>query len=500
MGWLGGVSNWWRGAYDAAGASRHRNTKAGVVTFANDEDKAVTSYGREQIRLECRNLRRNNAIVNGICERFADNVVGSGIIPQAKTSSHEWNERAEAFFAEWCKIADYRQRASLWDLQRQAVTARITDGEIGFVLVENGQLQPIEAERIRTPAEMMNDARVVDGVRVSASGIKTAYYIHNRNDAGAFDGKSFRVIPANDFKHLAAIKRTDQVRGIPELAPVVNSIKDLDEYIEATLLKAKNEAKMFYVVKNAGGAPQIAHQPRRYDNTSTTTPPLQKVATGEIHYMRQNEDLNLIGNQTPGSQFPAFTERIARIIGASFGLPYEFVLLDFSMGSFSSSRAALLQTYRTFENWQRWLISGMLQPIWNWRIAKAIKEGDLPPAPVDGRGVSEWYKVRWQTPEFGWVDPQSENQGHILAINAGASTISEWCGKRGRDSEDVLREKGNDIGMAIMVADQLNAAHPGINITWRDLITTNLPGQITQQQAKQPDQPPKANEAKNEDE
>jgi capsid protein len=183
---------------------------------------------------------------------------------------------------------------------------------------------------------------------------------------------------------------------------------------------------------------------------------------------------------TPGSQFPAFTERIARIIGASFGLPYEFVLLDFSMGSFSSSRAALLQTYRTFEGWQRWLIGGMLQPIWNWRIAKAIKAGDLPPAPVDARGVSEWYKVRWQRPEFGWVDPQSENQGHILAINAGASTLSEWCGKRGRDAEDVLHEKGADITTAIKVAESINAAH-GTNLTWRDLIVTNMPGQVVNQ-------------------
>jgi hypothetical protein len=124
-----------------------------------------------------------------------------------------------------------------------------------------------------------------------------------------------------------------------------------------------------------------------------------------------------------------------------------------------------------------------LQPVWNWRIAKAIKEGQLPPAPVDARGVSEWYKVRWQTPEFGWVDPQSENQGHILAINAGASSLTEWCGKRGRDAEDVLREKGADINNAIIIADEINKANPGAAVTWRDMITTNLPGQLTKQQA-----------------
>jgi len=486
MGWFSS----WFGAYDASNATRHRPTKAGTVSFAEDEDKAAGSHGREQLRLECRDLRRNNALIAGLCERFADNVVGSGIVPQAKTSSHEWNEAAEAYFAEWSKIADYRQRVNLWELQRLAVMARLTDGEMGFVLVDNGQLQPVEAERIRTPSGMNNDRLIVDGIRLSQSGIKTAYYVHNRNAGGSFDGTDYRIIGANDFKHLASIKRTDQVRGIPDLAPVVNSVKDLDEYISATLLKAKNEAKLFYVVKNQGGAPQITQQPRRYDATSTTEKPLEKVRTGEIHYLRTNEDMHAIKSDTPGSQFPAFTERIARIIGAALGLPYEFVLLDFSMGSFSSSRAALLQTYRTFENWQRWIINGMLQPVWNWRIAKAIKEGDLPAAPVDSRGVSEWYRVRWQTPEFGWVDPQSENQGHILAINAGASTLSEWCGKRGRDAEDVLREKGHDIATAIEVTNALNSKY-GMNLTWRDLITTNLPGQVTKDNGagSQADQP-----------
>jgi lambda family phage portal protein len=480
----------WFGAYDGSNSSRHRPTKAGVVSFAEDEDKAAGSYGREQLRLECRDLRRNNALIAGLCERFADNVVGAGIVPQAKTSDHAWNEAAEAYFAEWSKIADYRQRVTLWDLQRLAVMARLTDGEIGFVLVENGQLQPIEAERIRTPSDRISDLQIVDGVRVTDTGIKVAYYVHNRNSHGTIDGKNYRSISANDFKHLASIKRTDQVRGIPDLAPVVNAVKDLDEYIGATLLKAKNEAKMFYVVKNQGGAPQIMQQPRRYDTTNNAERPLEKVQTGEIHYLRTNEEMTPIGSNTPGNQFPAFTERIVRIVGAALGLPYEFVMLDFSMGSFSSSRAALLQTYRTFESWQRWLINGMLQPIWNWRIAKAIKEGELPPAPVDSRGVSEWYKVRWQTPEFGWVDPQAENQGHILAINAGASTLSEWCGKRGRDAEDVLREKGHDIATAIEVANSINKQY-GTTLTWRDLIITNLPGQVSKQQGagSEADQP-----------
>lgn len=483
MSFFGNLFNWttgsgW-GAYDASQSTRHRTTKAGYVSFAQDEDTAVTQTGRENIRLECRDLRRNNAVVAGICERFADNVVGNGITPQAKTSSEEWNVEAEKFFYEWSKIADYRQRLNLWDIQRLIIQLRMTDGECGFVLVKNGQLQPVEAERIRQPDHSVNG--VVDGVAVNVNGIRTGYYVHNRNpDNGMFTGKDFTLVPATDFKHCMRAIRFDQVRGVPELAPVVNSIKDLGDYVDATLEKARGEAKRFYTVENEAGAP--TGLPRRFEETDTEQT-LEKVETGEIHYLRRGEKLNNVGSDTPGSNFEPFTERVLRMIGSALGLPYEFVLLDFSEGSFSSSRAALLQTYRTFQNWQAWMINGFLQPIWNWRIAKAIKEGQLSPAPVDERGVSEWYKVQWQVPEFGWVDPQSEAQANTIEISSGVSSLTQWARKKGFDAEEMLSEKGRDIANAVRIAGEINAAHPGVNITWKDLITLGIPGQVTSQQA-----------------
>jgi lambda family phage portal protein len=470
---------WGWGAYRASDATRHRETKAGVVAFANDEDRAITQIGRENVRLECRDLRRNNAVAAGIGTRFADNVVGSGILPQAKTTDPDWNARAEAFFSEWAKIADYRQRTSFWGLQRLVVQARLFDGECGFVLVENGQLQPIEAERIRQPTPSIPG--VFDGVALNENGIRTGYCIHNRDrDSGQFQGTSYRLVPAANFKHCANLFRFDQVRGVPDFAPVVNAVRDLDEYLEATLLKAKNEAKQFYVVVNEAGAPTGLAS--RYD-TSTTGATLETVETGEIHYLRPREKMERIGNITPGDQFAPFVEKNLRLIGAALGLPYEFVLLDFSQGSFSSSRAALLQTYRTFENWQQWLVECFLQPVWNWRIAKAIKAGELDSAPLDARGVSQWYRVQWQTPEFGWVDPQNEAQANILKISAGAASLTQWARKDGRDAEELLAEKGRDIAAAVRIAQELNREY-GTAITWKDLIALGIPGQITGTQAR----------------
>lgn len=168
-------------------------------------------------------------------------------------------------------------------------------------------------------------------------------------------------------------------------------------------------------------------------------------------------------------------------------------MLDFSVGGAGNNRAALLQTHRTFDTWQAWLVDKMLSRVWNWRIAKAIKAKDIPPAPVDSRGYSEWYKVEWQPPEYGWIDPQKESAANLADFKMGARSLSNITRKQGKDAEDVLMEKGKDIAAAMRIASEINKAS-GTNITWRDLIDVSLPGQNAPAQEKnsdeQSDEPP----------
>lgn len=478
--------SWWRfftgfGAWNAGRSTRQRESRAGIISHPQDEDRAVTSYGREKTRLECRDLRRNSPLAAGIAVRFADHVVGSGIMPQAKTSDPGWNAAAEEFFGEWAKISDYRQRITFWEMQRLVVQSRLYDGECGFIITDAGQLVPVEAERIRQPDNAPRN--VYDGIEVSDAGQVVAYYVHRRDpESGMFTGKDFDRVPAENFIHCAnRDMRLDQVRGFPDFVPIVDTIRDLSEYLEATQLKAKNEAKQFYTIENSSGAPEGL--PSRLRQTDSG-PVLERVETGLVYYLRRGETLRRISNETPSPTFDPFVEKCCRIIGAALGMPYEFVLLDFSETSYSSARAALLQAYRTISNWQQWLSGCFLQRVWNWRIAKAIKAGDLAPAPTDSRGVSQWYRVLWQAPEFGWVDPQAEAQAQVYAITAGASSLTEWCRKRGRDAEDTLREKGTDIATAIRITNEINQKF-GTSLAWNQLMTLGLPGQITRAQAEQ---------------
>jgi capsid protein len=190
-----------------------------------------------------------------------------------------------------------------------------------------------------------------------------------------------------------------------------------------------------------------------------------------------------LASTTPNAQYEWFDRLLTRKIGTAIGTPYEFVALDFSQTNFSNARAALLQAYRTFEGWQ----TGHCEPIfrrhWNWKIAKAIKAGDIRPAPiVDGR--STWWMMDLSWPEWDWVDPQAQAQAELLEWQLCVNTITNMNRKRGRDVGDVMKEKVGEIGLAQELADAENKKR-GTTLTWRDVISALIPGQTANAPTKE---------------
>lgn len=468
------------GGYDGAAWSRERPMAIFRGTSPIDEDRQIGSFDRSTLRMECANLYRNNPIVRGAVERYADNVVGAGIIPQAKTSDPAWNRNAERLFNEWTKVADFRQRVHFRQLQRMTVISRMLSGEALFVMTDGGQLQPIEADRLVTPRRIANDPQVVEGVRIDSSGIILGYYIGTRDNTGRVDNENPRYVRKENVIHVASPYRPDQLRGIPELAPVVTTLSDLNMLQSATLQKAKLDANNGVAIKTAEGAAKMPTTGLRNNtpNANKTLDPQYETINGlRVFYIRPGEDVQSLASNTPGNSYVPYNEFLLRLVGSSIGLPSEMLLLDFRQSSFSSNKAAMAQVYRTFTNWNYWLVESLMQRVWNWRIAKFINDGLLDPAPVDDRGVSEWYRVEWSQPDYSYLDPEGSIDAKMKEWNLGIGSISQFARLRGSDGEDALTAKIGDIQTAHRLAEAANQATPGLNLRWQDVIASLMPGQ-----------------------
>jgi capsid protein len=439
-----------------------------------DEETNLNRYDRDTQILTLEDMYRNNEFIGGIVDRMADYVVHTGIRPQAQTKVREWNEQAEDYFGEWAKIADYRRRPGMdfWRMQWMTVVDRCLRGESAFIPLANGQLQPIETSRIRTPDKLQSDANVRMGVKFSDAGICLGYYVCDVGKEGQINSASYQFVPREDLFHVSYPWRVAQARGVPALARLINKVTHVREADKYTLLKVKNDARIFLKETRKGGqgfGSLGARNSKTVQDGNGQKQRMEQAEWGMHWHGSEGEDLQSFEGRTPHSGHVPYLEWQCKTIGMALGLPWEFVLMVFTEGSFSAQRTALLHGLHKFIQWHSDTSRYFCQRVWNWRIAKAIKEGDLPKAPLVN-GVSQWYRVTWSLPNMGWVDPEAAAKAQSESWRFGKTSLKRIANSEGTDRNDIFDEKAEDIVDAVEKAAEINKAHPEAGVTWRDMI------------------------------
>lgn len=486
--------------YDAGDRSNRQRKDLGWGRRApRDEDSLVGQDGtREMIRQRCADLRRNNAIVAGVCRRLSSFVVGEGILPQAKTTDPAWNAEAEAFWADWSTRCESRGMMSLAQVQGMVVGLRPTHGGSFLEFLDDGRIRLIETERVRQPQIPADGKNCVDGVRVDlATGAPVAYCVHSRDADGGFSGKHTETwLSAANLRAVTSPPwRPDQVREIPDLAPVVPHLQDIHEINGYVLNTAKLQSMVLAFLKKQGGL-GMNSMPRGSTSPTVGSRQTFRYDWGQVLEGFPGDDFDMKVSPTPNPQHIAYMRFQLGLCAAALDFPYEFFTLDFSTCDYSRAKNVLLLVNKACRPWQAWLNQTLNQPLWNWRIAMAIRDKDLPPAPVNEKRISQWNRVDWQAPEETWIDRQEANQADLIEWQMGLGSMAKSAKKRGRDIEDLLREKAALIKLSRSIEVE-NGLPEGI------LIKAQIPGQAEEKSSVQPSAPVeeegKGEERKNDD-
>ncbi len=162
--------------------------------------------------------------------------------------------------------------------------------------------------------------------------------------------------------------RPGQLRGVPYLAPVIESLKQLSEYSEAELMAAVVSAMFTVFIKAEGGeglAPIDANDPN---------PPAAseyKLGSGAILDLMPGEDIQIADPKRPNAAYDPFVQSILRQIGVALELPFEILIKHFTR-SYSAARASMLEAWRFFLTRRQWLATSFCQPIYTWVISEAV--------------------------------------------------------------------------------------------------------------------------------
>lgn len=241
------------------GAARGRRTE-GWRAPGSSADTEIGVAGA-LLRDRMRDLVRNNPHAAKAVAVLVNNIIGAGIMPRAASGDDTLDRKVDALFERWTAECDADGQLDFYGLQTLICREMVEAGEVlvrrRLRRASDGlpvplQLQVLEADFLdATKSGAIGAGRMVQGIEFDPVGKRRAYWLHAEHPGDAYgtlqNGLQSRPVPATEIAHVYEKQRT-QARGVPWGAPVIRSLRDLDDYEVAELVRKKTEACVTAIV------------------------------------------------------------------------------------------------------------------------------------------------------------------------------------------------------------------------------------------------------------
>lgn len=432
-------------------------------------------FGADRLRAWARDMVRNNAYAWGVVDTIVSSVVGCGIKAQSTYETPEGedvedvNDVRDKLWAEWCEVCDVNGLYTFEELQAAVQREIVEAGEVLVRIIRTpdtvyrGILRPvplalevIEADRLAGDKDTYaarlsadNGNRIIRGVEVDDLGKPVAYWIYKDHPLQPYAfTRTPERIPANEIMHLFRRDRVGQTRGVTWFAPALSWIRDLGTYVDNEL-QASAVASCFTVAIKSHTPVGNLFDPDGGTGTDAAGNRQRYVEPGMIMELAPGEDVVGLNPGRPNAGAEPWIQLILRGIAVGTGLSYEVVARDYSQTSYSSSRTSQLEDRRRFRCWQQYLIRHLCQPVWDAfcdaAAISALRGFATSAELLDDR--RRFAPVEWQTPEWEWVDPQSEQTASEMALNSFTDTYQNVLGSRGRSFRSVFYQRAKEERM-----------------------------------------------------
>lgn len=463
------------GGYARHGANTWKKSLVGWFSRAGSpDDDIIGAWGSltlKTLRARCRDLHMGAPLATGAINTISANVVGPGLHLKPKIDAtslgitykqaDEWQKQVEREFETWCKECDAERTSTFGELQEIAFASALISGDVFaltpmFKNINDKYLLKvllIEADRVETPPEMEGERFVRGGIKFDQRGAPVDYYIRKYHpfDSRTYNTFEYDTYPAfgkltgrRNVIHLFSRQRPGQKRGVPLLAPVIETMKQLSRYTDAELMAALISGMFTVFVKT-----DISNEEVLADNIPVgeqiagSNPLDYELGNGAIVGLNPGESIQETNPNRPNVAFDGFVQSLCRQIGAGIELPYELLVKHFT-ASYSASRAALLEAWKTFRKRRNWMASKFCQPIYEEWLTEAVATGRViaPGFLLDKTIRVAYCRAEWYGPTQGQIDPEKEVKAAILRVENNFSTRDrETTELTGGDFEDNIRQR-----------------------------------------------------------
>jgi len=473
-------------SYEAANRNPRDRDPMGIVRSYRGQDgesKALPISDRITLIGEIQDLLRNDGgLIMTLLTRLTDHVVGNGIRPMARTSSDDWNDQAEYYYEKiWSELFDFEGRSGfsfIGDGQKLLIDDAHLRGESFLRLLKDSRVQWFESELCRDP-EKTAGRIFCDGVHLSDGGWTYGYNFQFKRQR---DGETIDLYsPRKDILHAhAPFMRPRQRRGVPVFASVVPRLQRYLETVEAMQLKVMLEAQQTLAFTGPGQGGNILNDSpfngTIQDGDGRTYNEI-KTSKGMIYDLPDGKMLGSVETRTPSGEHMPYMDKHVEAVCAAMGIPYSVAMM-LTGGSYAATRGQILAFEHTVSRWHDYVVRTS-QRTWNWAIAKAVKEGKLPPAPTrempNGMKRSEWDRVEWTRPKRLTLNPLEDEKVHDAKFARGSITMSEILKQDNRELGLVFDGTEKEVRDAIERANKISQ-DTGVTVDYNVFLNKQRPG------------------------
>ena len=441
--------------YGNYGANLTKKSLAGWL-FAGGSHREDIEDNLSVLRQRSRDLYMGIPIANGAVKTMRTNVVGRGlhlkpaidreIIGMTAAQAQKLEKQIEREWKLWAESpdCDIERIDNFFELQQLAFLNWLMSGDCLAVLPVKPRInqpydlrvQLVEADRLSSPDYCDSwDNKIVGGVEVDKDGEVIAYHISDQHPlSGEVTDYKWHRVEAYGAKtgrrnvlHIMCRERIGQRRGVPFLAPVIESLKQLGRYTDAELVAAvvSGMFTVFIEKEDASSDEAIGSMIPEEEQIDAADESSLELGPGAVMDLNPGEKVHDSNPGRPNSNFSMFVEAICQQIGASLEIPYELLVKRFN-ASYTASKGALEEAWKMFRMYRAWLATDFCQPIYEEWLAEAVakKRIDAPGFFTDPLIRKAYCKAEWNGPAKGMLDPVKEVTAAEKRVANGFSTRS----------------------------------------------------------------------------
>jgi lambda family phage portal protein len=435
-----------------------------------DGDKFYGGFGTTQVyltdyytlRLRSNQLFNDNLYARGLIRRLITNEINTGLSLEAMPGEltgmddkqrNTWSENVESRFLLWAKnpqLCDYKEKSTFGALQRYIRQEALVGGDVLVVLRISKvtglpQVEVIPGGSVQDPGPVKprQGNKITHGVETDSRGRQVAFYVTQEDGTSkrvpAFGERSGRKVA---WLVYGTDKRVDELRGQPMLALILQSLREIDRYRDASLRKAVINSMLAMFIKKTEdkqGTRPVTGGAVRKDSTTVTNSDgtarkfsiAQQMPGTVMEELQQGEEPVAFNSNTVDINFHGFEAAILAGVAWSNEIPPSTLILSFS-SNYAASQGEKNEFKMYLDKSRSERAEELDEPVYQSVLLSEVLTGKISaPGLLEARRdprkydiVASWIASDWSGAIKPNADLRKEVAGYKALIDEGLITRS----------------------------------------------------------------------------